>query len=291
MNKEQIFTNMKDIQNLPNSNPEQEIDITPQEVLDYFTNNSEQDKANAAKKQNTSKIINDKGDVELTISREEWKAAGLDEATEQKAAEIANPAASAPIPEIYDPTITNSYTNELFYSKITATTQEKMLYDLSKVTIDDDEKEYYLRTVLENEPLELFVTIGEKARIGFMCRSKTIEIQNLITALADSYITTRDSNSPETYKHNTFECGMYMLKLNAMFCIQSQRDIYNANNTKIFVDVPIDASFEEQQILVKQNIEIIDKMSFAKWNLILNAMRIFEQKEVLLGANLVSGDF
>jgi hypothetical protein len=105
------------------------------------------------------------------------------------------------------------------------------------------------------------------------------------------YINEKDSPTDKDYKHNTFECGMYMLKLNAIFCIKGQTDSYSSKNTSIFSDIPLEASFEDQQTLVKQNIEIIDKMSFAKWNIILNAMRIFEQKEVLLGANLVSGDF
>ena len=295
MIKETIFNNMEDINTLPTSNPEQEIEITPQEVLDFFTNNTEEDKK-AQKEQQTIKgktrIVNEDGDVELTIPREAWKNAGLDEELQQVQDSATNPASSAPIPEIFDPTVENKYTNELLHSSVTKQTQDRMLYDLSKVTITDDEKEYYLRTVLDgNEPLDLYVTVGNRRKIGFQCISKTIEVQNLIGKLADIYINEKDPNDKTQYLHTTFEGGMYLLKLNAMFCLKGEGDEDGVKKPALFKEIPLDIPFSEQQAIVEENIQIINKLSFAKWNAMLNILRIFEQKEVLLGAELISGDF
>lgn len=276
---------MDDINTLPKENSPQEIEITPQEVLDYFTNNT---KANAQKL--NQKVVSANGDVELKISHEEWKASGLDDSELNKTLESLDPAVTAPVPEISDITMSNAYTQELLQSSVTTEAQVKLLYDLSKVTITDSEKEHYLRSVLNNEQLELYVTVGNKHKIGFNCVSKTIEIQNLITTLANIYINERDENDNTKYKHNTYESGLYLLKLNAMFCLQGEGDT-DCKKPSMFIPIPLDISFERQQELVQQNIAIIDKLPFAKWNAMLNIMRIFEQKEVLLGAELISGDF
>lgn len=277
----------------------QEIEVTPQEVLDYFTNNSSTPSIEGTEdvtKEDTSekgkaKVINDKGDVELTISRDVWKKAGLDDLDQKKQEEIVDPASTAPVPEISDPLLNNDYTQELLHSSVMSTTQNKMLYDLSNVTITDDEKEYYLRTVLENEPLHLYVTVGNKHKIGFDCRSKTIAVQNLITKLADAYITERDPNDKTQYKHSTFESGIYLLKLNAMFCLGGEGDEDGVKKPGLFKAIPLDIPFTEQQAIVEENNKIIDGLAFAKWNAIINILRIFEQKEALLGAELISGDF
>lgn len=283
MNKEQIFTNPKDINELPIDDINQDIEITPQEVLDFFTNNTEEDKKKILEKESKPKpeILNDKGDVKLTISRKEWKESGLDDISLNEEATNEDPASNVPLPEIDDTLLSNEYTNELLHNTLRNTTQAKMLYDLSKVTINDIEKEQYLRRVLlADQPLRLSICIGDpKLNIRYKCTSKTIEIQNLLQRLIDEYVNERDNEG--NYVHNTFESGMFILKLNAIFCV----DIPNIKK------VPLDITFEEQKEIVKENLNIINSMSFAKWNVILNVMRIFEQKEALLGAELISGDF
>lgn len=283
MNKEKIFTNPKDINELPTDGTNQDIEITPQEVLDFFTNNTEEDKKKILEKESKPKpeILNDKGDVKLTISREEWKESGLDDISLNEEATNEDPASNVPLPDIDDTLLSNEYTNELLHNTLRNTTQAKMLYDLSKVTINDVEKEQYLRCVLlADQPLKLSIYIGDpKLNIRYNCTSKTIEIQNLLQKIIDDYVNEKDVEG--NYLHNTFESGMFILKLNAIFCV----DIPNIKK------VPLDITFEEQKELVKENLNIINSMSFAKWNVILNVMRIFEQKEALLGAELISGDF
>lgn len=292
MNKEQIFTNPDEINKLPSNDESQAITITPDEILDYFTNNKTEEIT--PKEKTVYGAIKDpegKDTINLTVPREEWIAAGLDEEVIQKEINATDPAKSVPIPDLMDTTISNAYVNNLLHSPVTASAQEKLLYDLTKVTIDDTEKEWYLRCVLENEQFDLYVTIGNKHKIGFKCKSKTIETQNLITLLADNYINERDETDNSKYKHNTFESGMYILKLNAMFCLDGEGDENGCKKPSMFIPIPLDAPFETQKELVQQNIAIIDKLSFAKWNAMLNIIRIFEQKEVLLGAEMISGGF
>lgn len=296
MTKEKIFKNMEsEITSQKDYQESTDIDVTPQEVMDYFTNNTTTYNTTRENKQETQqgkvRVLNDKGDIELKIPRKEWIQAGLDEETLKSQESATNPTETAPIPEIVDPLITNGYTQELLHSSVMSSTQNRMLYDLSKVTITDDEKEYYLRVVLENEPLELYITVGNKNKIGFNCKSKTIAIQNLITKLADVYITERDPNDKTQYKHSTFESGMYLLKLNAMFCLGGEGDEDGVKKPGLFKEIPLDLPFVEQQVIVEENNKIIDGLSFAKWNAIINILRIFEQKEALLGAELISGDF
>lgn len=292
MIKETIFTNMEDIEQLPTESVQQDIEITPQEVLDYFSNNQETNtKEEPSTNKGKARVINEEGDVELTISRETWKKAGLDDLEQKQYEEVTDPSSTPPIPTIADELLTNKYTEELLHSKLTSSVQDKMLYDLANVTIDDKEKELYLRSVLENIPLKLYVTVGKNRKIGFNCISKTIALQNLITKLAAIYIDEKDENDTSKYKHSAFESGMYLLKLNAMFCLKEEGDEHGPQKSSLFTPIPENLPFDEQKKIVDQNLEIIDNLSFAKWNAIINIMRIFEHKEVLLGAELVSGDF
>lgn len=234
-------------------------DPTPQEVLDYFLNNSN----NAP---NPEPVKNEAKGISIPLS--ELEDAGL--------AKINN--ADFNNSPVYkdDALIPPAVKDELFdasiYDKSNDTDIRKIFTDLSKITITDEEKENYLRILLDGT--SRFTTTIRFNNINFhvYAVSKTIEEQDFIRNMAIEFSKEVDSNNQP--KHMVVEGVEYLLKLNVIFTFPG---IFEQQN-----------SFKET---VENGLVKISKMNKNYWFILINALRIFEQKEVLLGELMSSGDF
>lgn len=256
----------------------QVTDATPEEVLNYFTSNqndTEKQTAEAARKLPEAKSSDDS--VEISVKRSDLKEFGLDpEDIKQENEKDNNPMSQVPVPELYDPTM---YDDLLGKFQMSAT-QSHAFVDLSTITVTENEKELYLRVLLDgNTPFYTNVPIIPNRNIFIKCYSKTTKEQNFINKKITEFAAAVDEN--KNYKNDVVATCMYALKLNAMFtCLDDFKNIVLNENSEV-------VNKED----FNYNMNVIDSMPTARWNLFVNAMRIFEKKESILGEMVVTGDF
>ena len=182
-------------------------------------------------------------------------------------------------------TIENSINNAFNLNSADAE-NELALYDLHKVTITENEKENYLRSLLNNE---VFKDVLKFKDISIQICSKTMELQMYLAEKINKYANESYFDSSENKykaKHTPVDLLKYALYLNVIFCVES------VNGENIFKnELKYTLSSEQREELIKNGIKIIECMPTSMWNLLLNAVRIFDRKEFLLGKEMLSGDF
>ena len=231
----------------------------PQEVLDYFLNNSSKESKNELKNDE------DKG---ISIPLSELENAGLTKINDPEADNSSTYKDAALIP----PSIEDELFDTSIYEKNNESDMKRIFTDLSKVTITDNEKETYLRTLLDGTTKFMTYIQFDNSKISICAASKTIEEQDFIRDMVMEFSKEVDENNQP--KHTAVEGIEYLLKLNAII-------------TFIYI-FPREETLEAT---IRLGLEKINKMDKNYWFFLLNALRIFEQKEVLLGELMASGDF
>lgn len=176
-----------------------------------------------------------------------------------------------------DPTINFE---ALFGSKPKA--PETMFVDTDKITVDEQEKEMYLRDLLENKRFELKIET-KASKITTVIQSKLIDEQDYITNHLSSFALETDENGK--LKHTTEEYFRLALKLNIIFGIRRLNDIdffdsdkYNNNE------------LDRDQFVARALLRL-KTMPKALWIILVNSVLVFEQKENLLSKMILNEDF
>lgn len=244
---------------IDNKNVQSDNNPAPQEVLDYFLNNSSKESKNDLKNDE------DKG---ISIPLSELENAGLTKINDPEADNSSAYKDAALIP----PSIEDELFDTSIYEKSNESDIKRIFTDLSKVTITDNEKENYLRTLLDGTTKFMTYIHFDNSKISICAASKTIEEQDFIRDMVMEFSKEVDQNNQP--KHTVVEGIEHLLKLNAIV-------------TFIYI-FPREETLEAT---IKLGLEKINKMDKNYWFFLLNALRIFEQKEVLLGELMASGDF
>lgn len=169
-----------------------------------------------------------------------------------------------------DPTM---HFDKMFINLSNSNDLNPFVLDLSKVTITDDEKEDYLRAVLLSERFISSIDIKRHYKIKF--QSKLLEEQKFIANRIEAYAIEPNPNDKNQLLHSPVDVYVYALKLNVILADPS------INDEPVFT----------KDLNLEQKLKLIETFPVAKWNLLVNAARIFEKKENLLSKFILDEDF
>ena len=167
---------------IDNKNVQSDNNPAPQEVLDYFLNNSSKESKNDLKNDE------DKG---ISIPLSELENAGLTKINDPEADNSSAYKDAALIP----PSIEDELFDTSIYEKNNESDIKRIFTDLSKVTITDNEKENYLRTLLDGTTKFMTYIHFDNSKISICAASKTIEEQDFIR-----FSSTTKKGREEVYK-------------------------------------------------------------------------------------------
>lgn len=240
-----------------------------QEILDYF-NEHTKDASDAATpasqtSEELSKQEEDKYEVKMT--KEEYdRFINLN-----KIENIKDPAI-VPVKGVEDDPVLEQALSMMRHQR------KSLLVPLDNIHVTDDEKESYLRCVLDDNAVwSTTITIANRS---FKVKSKTVADQEFIVKQLQDFVAQVKEDGKAT--HNEVELATLMLKLNIMVSIE---------NIGL---LPINTETDNIELLkknVEENLKKLSKISSACMNIYINVMRIFEEKEQMLGYELISGDF
>ena len=248
-------------------------DATAEEILDFL-----QDKTNStskdviSKEDNKVKTNEENIDVnelkefasEITINNETSNSPTANDAPSSNNSMKASDLIDSRDPTMhFDKMFANANLNEF----------DPFVLDLSKVTITDSEKEEYLRSVLLSERFITSIDVKGFYKITF--QSKLLEEQKFIANHIESYAIEVDSKDRHQLLHSPVDVYVYALKLNVIFAnpLINEKPVFSNDLT------------------LEQKLELIESFPVAKWNLLVNAARIFEKKENLLSKFILDEDF
>lgn len=161
------------------------------------------------------------------------------------------------------------------------------LVDLNKVTVTDAEKEQFLRCTLASKPYIVDVDL-HKGSMAFKFKPKTLGLQKTSLSMLSWLMKQYDEKGNPKFDYSaTF---LWILKSEIILTLIS----FNGNNPfKFYSKYTDDKSLTESQLfeLLKDDMEIIDKLPVPVWNAMINASRVHEQKEKLLNEFLINEDF
>lgn len=159
---------------------------------------------------------------------------------------------------------------------------ETMFVDTDKITVDEQEKEIYLRSILENKRFELKLET-KASKITTLIQSKLIDEQDYITNYLSKFALETDSNGK--LMHSTEEYFRLALKLNIIFGIR------RLNNIDFFDSDKYNNNELDRDQFVEKALLKLKTMPKALWIILVNSVLVFERKENLLSKMILNEDF
>lgn len=227
-------------------NKQEDLNPTPEEVLNFIANNQE---AEAGKPK----------EEHIPLTQEDLEKIDLEALNPDKAPE------PAPRIQIHP----DNFVVKPFDSA------NKNLTDLSKVTISDEEKEAYVRCMLQDTPFSTTLSFS-KLGIKVGLSSKTVGEQKQLSEFVKEYALRKNPNGELMY--TTAEVMEVYLKLCVLMTVDSLNGQPFATEAKSNPDMD-------------EKLKTFEGMPINKWFILLNAVRIFEQKEALLNEFMLNEDF
>lgn len=251
---------------------------TAEEILNYIN----KDKAEKDSDNKTMNVKLDEADKQLVKELSSSIDINDETDTNQSAETNKEKAASTSREEVIkkassDPTVNFE---ALFGSKPKA--PEQLFVDTDKISVDEHEKELYLRSILENKRFQL--TIETKvSKLKVDIQSKLIEEQDYITNYLSNFGLETDENGK--LLHTTEEYFRLALKLNIIFGIKK------INETDFFNYGQYESGDIDRDSFVKNALLKLKTLPKALWIILVNTVLVFEQKENLLSKMILNEDF
>lgn len=252
-------------------------DATAEEILDFLQDKV--DTSNTSSKQTQNKenevekdVKENKTDVDINEIKEFSSEVVVNNETSNTLSnnvDTSTPMKASDLIDSRDPTM---HFDKMF-SNANLNEFDPFILDLSKVTLTDNEKEDYLRSVLLSERFSTMILIKNKCRITF--QSKLLEEQKFIANCIESYAIEADPKDHNQLLHTPVDVYVYALKLNIIFA-----NPY-INEKPVF----------SNDLTLDQKLKLIESFTIAKWNLLVNTARVFEKKENLLSKFILDEDF